>query len=426
VSNSARRGNLVEIDPPRDLTIPEAGSTTARSILSRAIGGLLSDLAALPRAAAAAIGTGIAAGSDLPAFQRAVGRALKASPGAVASAVRSPAIGALIRGLRPGRMEPAEALLVEVMGLIGLELARASGFSEPLRLRWLPRRLISIQGRFEILLPENTSALVFANGRVSIERGPGDPAVGIDISALERAENDLPIQVNRPYHVIDGDLVLALADNNPLAMAEAHPDKSGNAVDLGGRSPGAWVSALRDALALIERCLPDLRREIDLYIHQFIPVGWDEQRHLSASYQEAIGTIYLSLHPSPMTMVEAVIHEFSHNKLNALFELDEVLENAWSPLYSSPVRPDPRPLHGVLLAVHAFLPVARLYERMIELGDPRSKNAAFHKRFEQIRQVNSEGAATLLENARPTPVGRGLIDEIRRWDAYYAGYQASP
>jgi HEXXH motif-containing protein len=307
-----------------------------------------------------------------------------------------------------------------------MELARASALSEPLRLRRSPRRLISIQGRLEILLPENTKALVFANGCVSIERGPGDRVVEIDFDALERAENELPIHVNRPYHVIDGDSVLALADNNPLAMAEAHPDKSGNAVDLGGHSPEAWVTALRDALSLIDSFLPDLRREINLYIHQFIPVGWDAERHLSASYQEAIGTIYLSLHPSPMTMVEAVIHEFSHNKLNALFELDEVLENAWSPLYSSPVRPDPRPLHGVLLAVHAFLPVARLYERMIDLGDPRSKNAAFLRRFEQIRQVNREGAATLLENARPTPVGQGLIDEIRRWDAYYAGYQASP
>jgi HEXXH motif-containing protein len=121
-----------------------------------------------------------------------------------------------------------------------------------------------------------------------------------------------------------------------------------------------------------------------------------------------------------MTMVEAVIHEFSHNKLNALFELDAVLENAWSPLYTSPVRPDPRPLHGVLLAVHAFLPVARLYERMLESGDPRAQNAAFLKRFEQIRQANREGAATLLENACPTPVGRGLIEEIGRWNAHFA------
>src|SRR6185503_20664745 len=97
---------------------------------------------------------------------------------------------------------------------------------------------------------------------------------------------------------------------------------------------------------------------------------------LSASYQEAIGTIYMTLHPSLMTMTEALIHEFSHNKINALFEIDDVLENAWSPLYASPVRPDPRPLHGVLLAVHAFLPVARLYEALIQAREPAAQHAA--------------------------------------------------
>ena len=52
------------------------------------------------------------------------------------------------------------------------------------------------------------------------------------------------------------------------------------------------------------------------------PGGWHEQRHLSASYQEILGTVYLSLHPSSMTLSEALIHELSHNKLNALFEID--------------------------------------------------------------------------------------------------------
>lgn len=374
----------------------------------------------------------IGSGPDLAAFQRAAGRALKASPGAIASALRSPAIGALIRCLRPGRANwgaATEAMLAELMALIGMELARASALSEPLKLRRFPRRLLSIQGRFEILLPEgnkkqNNDWIVFENGRLRLERGDGQPGASIDFEAIKRGEDAPPIRVNRPYHRVDENITLALADNNPLAMTEAHPNKSGNAIDLGHWAPEAWTTALADALSLIEHCLPELRREIDLSIHQFVPVGWDEERHLSASYQEAIGTIYISLHPSPMTMVEAVIHEFSHNKLNALFELDEVLENAFSPLYSSPVRPDPRPLHGVLLAVHAFLPVARLYERLIDLGDPRAKNASFLRRFEQIRQMNREGAATLLANARPTPAGEGLIDEIRRWDVYYADYRA--
>ena len=99
---------------------------------------------------------------------------------------------------------------------------------------------------------------------------------------------------------------------------------------------------------------------------------------------------------------------------------DAVLENAFHPLYRSPVRPDPRPLHGVLLAVHAFLPVARLYERMIEDGAPGSDHPDFRRRYAQIIGKNREGAAVLLEHARPTPIGAGVLEEIRRWDAHFA------
>jgi len=90
------------------------------------------------------------------------------------------------------------------------------------------------------------------------------------------------------------------------------------------------------------------------------------------------------------------------------------------------VRPDPRPLHGVLLAVHAFLPVARLYERMIDAGDPEAQNDAFRGRFAQIRKINREGAELLLREARPTPVGRGLLDEIRRWHEHYLTFEDHP
>lgn len=412
------------LEPPYDLTIPEAGSTTARQVLSRAVGALVKDFSGLARAAAAAR---VGALPDIAAFQRAAAGALAASPGAVASALRSPTIGALVRCLKPGRAPAgsfAEATLAELMALFGLELARAGLLKEPLRLRRIPRRLLSLPGHFEIVLPPDASGLALENGRARVERGPGRPSIELDLDRVAGGGAAAPvineaIQVNWPYRRVDGDIALALADNNPLAMLEAHPDKEGNAIDLGGRPEEAWISALRGALALVEQYMPELRAEMALYVHQIVPVGFSTERHLSASYQEAIGTIYMSLHPSPMTMVEALLHEFSHNKLNALFEIDEVLENAWSPLYASPVRPDPRPLHGVLLAVHAFLPVARFYERMLEAGDPRAEGASFAARFAAIRRVNREGAAVVLEHARATPIGQGLIDEIRRWDLYY-------
>jgi HEXXH motif-containing protein len=217
---------------------------------------------------------------------------------------------------------------------------------------------------------------------------------------------------------ITSTLMLALVDNNPLAMSEAHPDKQGNALDLGGHEPSEWADTLSRCLELIARYMPDLRGEMDLYLHQVVPVGYDERSHLSASYQEVIGTIYMTLHPQLMTMVEATIHEFQHNKLHAQLELDPLLHNAFSPLYSSPVRPDPRPLQGVLLAVHAFIPVARLYQLMRAAGHPGTRGPDFERRYAQIVAGNHEGATVLLEHGDPTPIGRALLDEIRRWDQH--------
>lgn len=373
------RGAPMPARPIADLTIPDPGSTTAREVLSLALRRLLRDAIELPRTAPAS------ARAEAAALHALLSNALKTSPGALAAALRRPTIGALVRCLRPacGLPETArDALFVELCAGLRHDLAAAGAPLPPAVEGRIPRRVLSL-----------------------LDRTARDTATG---------------EVTHPYAPIARDVVLALADNNPLAMEEAHPDKQGNAIDLGGRSIEEWTSTLREALALIEAHLPDLAGEIDLYVHQVVPVGFDEHRHLSASYQEAIGTIYMTLHPSLMTMTEALIHEFSHNKINALFELDDVLENAWSPLYTSPVRPDPRPLHGVLLAVHAFLPVARLYEKMIEAGHPLSRSEGFSRRFAAVRRTNREGAEVVLKNGRPTEMGRAVLDEIARWDSHYA------
>jgi len=313
--------------PPEDLTVPEPGSTTARDVLSLAIGRAMREAQAVLR--------------GHPVLGR-------LEPGALASLVRRARVGVLVRALRTSG---GEALRTELVATMLAELAA---------------------------------------------EGPRSDAVAID-----------------------GGILLALADNNPLAMHEAHPDKHGNAIDLGGRPTSEWVASLREALDLVRSYLPDLRAEMNLYVQQIVPVGFFADKHLSASYREAIGTLYLSLHPSPMTMVEALVHEFQHNKLNALLESDDVLENAHEPLYRSPVRPDARPLHGVLLAVHAFVPVALLYERMIAAGDARA-SVAPHPRLREIARINREGTDVLRAHARPTPVGKALLDELFRWDRHFA------
>jgi hypothetical protein len=368
----ARRPLPAPLPPPRDLTVPEPGSTTARDVLSRAIGRLLRELRPLLRAHAAASSSP----EDVAAVDRALAALTPDGVGALVSVLRRPHVGGLVRVLRGTVPGEGESILSELLATLAFDLEHLGVLGAPIALRRRPARVVSLVAR------------------TVVTTGGG---------------------VEHPYRAIDDDTVLALADNNPLAMVEAHPDKQGNAIDLGGRPAEQWVAVVRDALDLVATHLPELRAEMRLYVQAVVPVGYYPDEHLSASYREAIGTIYLSLHPSPMTMVEALVHEFQHNKLNALLEIDDVLENATGETYASPVRPDPRPLQGVLLAVHAFVPVARLYERMIEAGDERARP----DRWREIVRLDREGMEVLREHARPTTVGRGLLDELERWDAHF-------
>lgn len=387
--------------PPHDLTIPEPGSTTARDILSRAIRRAIQDLVRL---------TQTPGDHELAAFKPVLQALIRDSPGALASALRRPSVSGLLRCLRRRAPElPFSVGVAELLATLLADLAHEGALPERVVLNRLPKRIISLAACRVIDVPSGATRAEFGSGAIGF-RGPG-----LDVDLDLRRADDPP----RLFAITDH-LLLATVDGNPLAMSEAHPDKQGNAVDLGGRAITEWTATLADALALIGRHMPELRGEIDLYLHTLVPVGWHEQQHLSASYREVIGTVYMTLHPQRMTMVEAVIHEFQHNKLHALLELDPLLENAFAPLYSSPVRPDPRPLQGILLAVHAFQPVARLYQLMRDANHPGTDHPDFVHRHAQIVKGNHEGASVLLEHARPTPIGRGLLDEVRRLDEHFA------
>jgi HEXXH motif-containing protein len=207
---------------------------------------------------------------------------------------------------------------------------------------------------------------------------------------------------------------LCLHDTNPLWSLEEHPGKHGNATDLGGKEVGEWQRALDAALALIEVALPSLFAELESTLRRVVPVGYDSQRHLSASYTEAPGLIYMTLHPDPLTLAEAIIHETQHGKLNAVLWHDRVLHNGRSEWTTSPVRDDLRPLMGVLLAVHAFVPVSSLHAALAELDHPISQTNAFRLRRENVLASNADGLRTLYRLGQWTDLGARLRDAMTR------------
>jgi HEXXH motif-containing protein len=418
----ARESGMLE--PARDLTLPEPGSTTTRRVLGAYLRRVLDDLLAIP------IGRFRSQVFDDFADTRAIIERLlrQRRTGPVFAMLRRPTHSTLIRCLHAelwgeGDVAKLDGSLAELTTLLAFELAQAGELPpDGIRLRERPLRLLSVGANLSVAI-DTRWRLGLKPGRLVLESDGG--RVDLEIAALAAGTVPLPdgVSVERPYHSIRDGLVLACADNNPLAQIEAHPLKSGNALDLGAQPLEAWTGALDAALTLVEEHLPELAAEIRLVMQLLIPVGHDEEQHLSASYAEAIGSAYLSLHPDPMTMAEALIHEFSHNKLNALCALGPVLENAFSPLFASPVRPDPRPLHGILLAVHAFVPVARLYETMLEARHPLSASDGFERRLRQVVAGNHEGFATLRQHARAAPAGAALLDELAGWDRHFASWR---
>jgi HEXXH motif-containing protein len=402
------------LEPPKDLAVPREGSTTTRTILSRALGRVCRELPGVVRAHA----TGERR-EDALAIDHAIGLLARSDPGVLASVLRRPHTSTLARVLRSPQPD-APALASELFALLAFDLAWLGVLPSSVTLRHLPRRLVSPAARVAIDVPEGLRAATFSAGKAAFE---GTRATEVlDLDALSKGGSHP--WCTRPYRDLRGGALLALADNNPLSGIEAHPDKkTPNSVDLGGHPETEWVAAICTALSAIETGLPAMASDVALVLQQVVPTGFDPDKHLSCSYQEDVGTVYASLHPQVLTMAEAIVHEVSHNKLNALLDLDPIVDNGRDELHASPLRPDPRPIQGVLLAVHAFVPVACMYEGLIagRAGDhgPFGPRHKLEGRLAAIVQSNRAGTDVLRANARPTPVGQGLLGELLDWDNHF-------
>ena len=389
-----------------DLTLPRVGSTTMRGLCSRYLKRQTKFSRMLTWE------TLIEAEHGMVQRLRAVfDQVLEREPGIFFSLLRLPSIGGLLRcvenALRQRDQRAASHYATEVFTQLALELWHLDQFEQEVRLPVGRRILISEVGGWWDDVPGGLDSLIIKPD-------------GLFYGARESQRIE-PVTTERAWasEIRDG-IKLAHVDVNPLALNEAHPDKAGNTVDFGDRATEDWVSSLEQALGLVESTLPDLYEEMKVVLRTIVPVGVDEHAHLSASYQEVIGAIYVSLHPNPMTMAEALIHEFSHTKLNTLANFDPVLVNAFAPLFPSPYRPDPRPLHGILLGVHAFLPVERFYERLVEQGHIESSSRSFVQRRRDLREKNRTASETLILHGEPTDLGAELLHEIERLNAEFA------
>jgi HEXXH motif-containing protein len=349
-----------------------------------------------------------------PAAPARLAEAARAAPEAVLAAVgQVDTLAPLLcaEGGLPAGAGAADAVLP------GLWVALQAGgaIAEPLLWDGPVARLVDLPRRRVLRFAAPARGLFVAPGQAELRLADGS------IWPLD-APAPAGVDVEHPFLPLAGGAVLSTFDSNPLAHIEAHPEKGGNAVDLGGEALSSWGDALGAAHALVCGALPGWASEWPFALQRVVPVGVLPEVHLSASYREAPGLVYLTLHPNRVTLAEALIHETQHGKLNTLLHLDAVLHNGWTDWTPSPVRPDLRPLMGVLLAVHAFVPVAAFHAALAAAGHPLAEGPWFARRRAEVLAGNARGLDILDARAAPTPAGRRLLDALHAvQDAAVAG-----
>jgi HEXXH motif-containing protein len=109
-----------------------------------------------------------------------------------------------------------------------------------------------------------------------------------------------------------------------------------------------WMQVYTKTFKLLKKIDSGIYDELNSIIEQIIPFGTARNVHNSASYKECIGQIYLGYtlcdSQPEVHILEALIHESSHNKLNLLLHFDPLLKNPYEEKYYSAIRPDARPL----------------------------------------------------------------------------------
>lgn len=218
--------------------------------------------------------------------------------------------------------------------------------------------------------------------------------------------------------ILDGtNIKISLEDINPYNIFEAHPDKSKSGWVMGwwDRTEDEWKKIYEKTLAMLKEVDEGFFDEVNTVIKKIIPLGTAVDTHYSCSYRECIWHLYLGWdiwwNIQEVLNLDAIIHEYSHNKLNLILHFDPVILNPYEEKYYSAIRPDARPISGVFLGYHAFAPtmyvVMKAYNDWLVPKDKRllEKIILYHIKTKFLQKV-------IKKYAKLTPIWQEISEEI--------------
>src|SRR6266566_175521 len=175
-----------------------------------------------------------------------------------------------------------------------------------------------------------------------------------------------------------------------------------------------WQEMLSEAWETLLDTDAALAAEVRATLRVVVPVvSSNPRKHLSATYSETWGVVHMSYSHHVAVILEALVHEYMHNKLNTLLSVDPLVVGPTNEaIFYSPFRSDPRPLLGILHAIFAFHGVTRFWEVFLRRPQPHADWAWIQRRAHELHYNVQIAINDLQGVAQLTPIGKTLLDTI--------------
>jgi hypothetical protein len=194
------------------------------------------------------------------------------------------------------------------------------------------------------------------------------------------------------------------------AKEEKNMSPSGSLHEVDGTP---FVARIAQAAALIESCWPEALRDIEHNVDVLVLFSgpgvqnFTDMRTHRAIYMN-VNTIKSDVPPFART-AEILLHEAAHTRLNGYLAVHPLFRER-DPLrrYVTPLRPDPRPLFGVVHQLFVLARLAHFYTRLEHRGGP----SRISRRRDLVVSTH-QCLDLLLTEADLTPAGEALVDAVR-------------
>ena len=249
---------------------------------------------------------------------------------------------------------------------------------------------------------------IFADRDLEVEAlldkllGPWPVAEGLRIVTLDDAELGVG-QSARYQRLLIDDIACAIEPLRPDALEAA-------------------AARLTQGLDLLSVGAPDLFREFRALVRQVVLVapgaGPQGFSFGGASTFSLWGALVLNAEgfSDRVSIAVSLAHEAAHTHLFGLALGGRLTENDEDERYPSPLRRDMRPMEGVAHAAYVTARMVYALKALIASGELDARETGLASdRLSVNEAAQAQGLATVMDNARFTPVGAAAFEGLRRW-----------